>query len=379
MGHFFYTCRAQETSRFQQLSSSQNSTQEWTTLIPQGAEPSAQGKSLVLPVPPSTFNHSQPTGLLGQLSGRISQLFAPSTEQQAQKYADFFSAQSPQALVIEAGSYPPNEGVFAMIQGARLAGVPKVILEVTGLQGRPTGQTDMDLDEQANQHLSNVLVPSAALKKQLIDKRRLDPDLIEVIPPSFDEDRLLKEKPAEESDLLGSGYGLIAVKLLDLEGGDQLISAFKALVKERPEVLLKLLVLGDDSLRSRFSEQIQTEKLPITQPLTGSTEPRSTLLAQSSLLIFGASRPAMYDEDIFLALLFGVPMIAGKLGILEEQVIDHITGLTTEPNDPESIKEKIGTFFDDQKLRTGLSLSAKERYFRLYSKPRSLAQFQKLL
>jgi len=378
MGHFFLDCVNSGTSRFPSLQATAEQGQEWVWLTPEGAPPQQPSDTTQAPFPVSyrQLTAKDSGGFLSTLP-LLGRLFAPFSPDQTNKLSEFFTTHRPRRLVIQTQNFPPNAAVSKVIEIASFTGHTKVILEVLDLQGRPKAQKAFELDQSLTKWLTALVVPSEYMRKQLIKLRGLDPEKVQMIPPDLGEDKLLAELEQTDTEATKES-SLLAVKLQDPKGVVALVEGLKRLSGQTAPQKLRLYLIGEPELLTQCNRALQTAALELEQPFAGTSQPQEKIISGAQLLVFAGKAPSFYDITACYGLLFGVPMISGKQGAVGELVIHQVTGLQIDPSDPAAYQQAVELLLADKQTRTGMSLSAKERFFRLYARKKSAELFEKL-
>ncbi len=143
-------------------------------------------------------------------------------------------------------------------------------------------------------------------------------------------------------------YILFSGRLVKWKGISHLIKAMKELVKENPELRLKIIGTGPE--KEKIVKQIAVFGLEKNVELLGKVK-RSKMpeiISKSSMVIM----PSLYDPFPHLmleTLAMKKPLLASKTGGIPEVVKHKKTGLLFEPNSDESIVKSI-KMLKNQKL-----------------------------
>ena len=63
----------------------------------------------------------------------------------------------------------------------------------------------------------------------------------------------------------------------------------------------------------------------------------------------------------------GLPVIASRVGGIPEIVLDGVTGLLVEPNDPQALSEAMAKLLDDPELRKRMGENARKHVVQNFS------------
>jgi glycosyltransferase involved in cell wall biosynthesis len=132
-----------------------------------------------------------------------------------------------------------------------------------------------------------------------------------------------------------------------------LLKGFAMLVKDMDEV--KLLLLGDGPLRGQLEEFCAKHRLRGVRFL-GRLPYNDVLenVAKSDIFILTSVEEAM-PNVVIEALALGKPVIATRVGGIQEIVKDGFNGLLISPRSPEQLTKALDTLLKDEKLYTRLS------------------------
>ena len=152
-----------------------------------------------------------------------------------------------------------------------------------------------------------------------------------------------------------------------------LIVAIDQLRRERPELCVRLMIVGDGPERSQIERAARDFRLQDRVTLLGHVQDvrscyrRADVLAISSLT---EGSPNVLLE----AMAAGVPVIATSVGGIPEVVTDKETGLLVGPRDPQAMASAINLLFSNPVLARRLACNAQELIRQQYS-PQDRAQF----
>lgn len=144
------------------------------------------------------------------------------------------------------------------------------------------------------------------------------------------------------------------------KGVFDLLDAFAALRRERPQ--LRLVVAGRGSDEAKLRAAAAAAGVGDAVDLAGWVEgvAKQRLLARASCLVLPS-----YGEGLPLAVLeamiSGVPIVATRVGGVPEAVRDGREALLVEPGDVAGIAAAVGRVLDDRALATRLAVAARAR------------------
>ena len=165
----------------------------------------------------------------------------------------------------------------------------------------------------------------------------------------------------------GSRSGVLFVGRLSIEKGiDCLLAA-----ASRPAISGLLDVAGDGPLASQVAERGTAGLVRYLGPLAGDEVARRMRSALALLV------PSIWYEGFPMVVLeayaAGTPVIAARIGSLEELIEDGETGLLVTPGDPVDLARAIRWAVDHPGEMAGMGAAARRRYENRYRGPDHLA------
>ena len=151
----------------------------------------------------------------------------------------------------------------------------------------------------------------------------------------------------------GGGYVVFVGRLLEGKGTETLVNAWRRL----PEVRLK--IVGDGALRPRLEEIARRERLNIE--FTG-MQPRAQVLdavANAELLIIPSEWYEGFPMVIAESFACGTPVLASRIGSLEELVQEDITGRKFTAKNAEELAQAVNSMIRDQPLLCQMRANAR--------------------
>jgi glycosyltransferase involved in cell wall biosynthesis len=189
-----------------------------------------------------------------------------------------------------------------------------------------------------------VTTTGEAVRRQLIDQNRLNPDAVISIPTGVD----MKRFQSWSSDVaLKKGLGIQVgqpvvgtVSFLRPEKGlDVLIDAVSLLQKEFSRVCC--LIVGTGEERQKLLEQIRQKKLDGAVVFAGFREDIPELLNAMDVFVLPSFEEGM-PQSLLQALAMERAVVASAVGGVPEIVQDGQTGFLVYPRDPVALAEKVG-------------------------------------
>ena len=146
---------------------------------------------------------------------------------------------------------------------------------------------------------------------------------------------------------------LTTSRLVHKNGVDILIKAIAKLKEIRPNI--KLLIIGDGMELNKLKVQSQKLKVDNNILFLGQIIQRDLPIYFRVADVFArASRSEGLGNSFLEAMAAGVPVIGTPVGGIVDFLINGHTGLLADPEDPDSLAEKIGYVLGHQDIRNNV-------------------------
>lgn len=192
---------------------------------------------------------------------------------------------------------------------------------------------------------------------------------VAVIPNGVDVRRFEHAYPMLEKEALRRELGIdpaerviiTTSRLNEKNAVDTLILAFHELVRTRPDLEAKLLIVGDgaeqEELRKLSREVGILERIIFTGYVTPADIPRYLSIAD---VFCRPSRSEGLGNSFLEAMAAGVPVVATSVGGIPDFLRDGENGLFCRVDDPKDCAKKIFSLLTDQKLRERIVTRGRE-------------------
>jgi glycosyltransferase involved in cell wall biosynthesis len=203
--------------------------------------------------------------------------------------------------------------------------------------------------ERWTSHLCKIIISNShAGKRALVEKGRIQPEKITVIPNGIDPEIVRNSVSSGrnmENTFTGPIIGSIG-NLRTAKGFEYLLDAAKQVVKKVPSA--RFVILGEGSLRSALEEKIARLGLQNNVSLPGFISPVEPYLARFNMLVI----PSLWEGFPVVALeamCLAKPIVATRAGDLPEIIRDGISGILVDPGDANGLAHGILTLLADEK------------------------------
>ncbi|HVS30096.1 MAG TPA: glycosyltransferase family 4 protein [Thermoanaerobaculia bacterium] len=257
---------------------------------------------------------------------------------------------------------------FAAIEYARRHGIPAV-LEVNAPlideQADHRGLADRDAATTVARRAfraANVLV---AVSDGVAGYLRQFPDVggtIEVVPNGVNPERFSSHESLELGDFVVGFLGT----LKPWHGLETLIAAFARVHAIEPRA--RLLVVGDGPERERIERDLASRGLSEASQFAGAVRPDEVPRHLMSMSV--GTAPYIPSDRFYFSPLkvleymaAQLPVVASRIGQIEQLIEHGRTGLLCKPGDPESLASTLLTLSGDVELRRRLGAAARRHVF----------------
>jgi glycosyltransferase involved in cell wall biosynthesis len=139
---------------------------------------------------------------------------------------------------------------------------------------------------------------------------------------------------------------------------------------------LEFLWVGEGNLLDKYRERAEKDNISQIKFL-GFQKNVAGLYNQSSIY-FQPSLMESHGIAVVDAMIMGLPCIVSNAGGLPESVVNGETGYITDPNDVETMVEKILNLLEDENLRENMGNAGKEYYIKKFSHKRWIQEMKTL-
>ena len=230
----------------------------------------------------------------------------------------------------------------------RLAGVPRIVSGIRVAEQR--SRFRLWLDRVTERLITRHVCVSRAVADFSIERGRLSPDKIVVIPNGVNAQRFANAIPADLSPygIPPGSQTLLFVGRLDPQKGPWLlVRAVKGLLPVHRN--LHLLMVGDGPLAAELKDWTRAQRLDDRIHFAGWRPDVPSLLKAVDALVLPSRWEGM-PNVVLEAMAAGRPVIATRVEGVRELVTDRETGLLVEPESVESLAGAIALLLAEPDL-----------------------------
>ena len=190
--------------------------------------------------------------------------------------------------------------------------------------------------------------------------------IIEVTPFGVDINQF---KPVNFISIFDKGDIVIGTvkSLEEVYGIEYLIKAFKIVSDRYPKMPLKLMIVGDGSLKKELEQLTENLNLEDKTVFTGKVPSVDIPKYQNMLSVsVSVSNSESFGVAIIEASACEKPVVVSDVGGLPEVVVDDITGIVVPSKNPQRTAEAIERLILDENLRENMGKSGRKRVEELY-------------
>ncbi|MCA9398391.1 MAG: GT4 family glycosyltransferase PelF [Candidatus Omnitrophica bacterium] len=207
-----------------------------------------------------------------------------------------------------------------------------------------------------------VIVPSAAIGRHMVDDYGVPPSSIRCVPRSVNLDKFNVKRKLPK----GSARANVAIigRVTPLKGHTYFLNAMAKVV--RNVNYAKIWIIGDvppkkEEYRRELQLLVKRLGLSANVEFLGNRSDVPELLAECDVVVLSTITPESFGRVILEAQAVGVPVVAPQVGGVVD-IIDHEeTGLLVLPKDTEAMAQAVLRLLKDKKLTERMVKAAKKK------------------
>ncbi len=212
-----------------------------------------------------------------------------------------------------------------------------------------------------------VICPSKVIARHMMKNFGVSEEKIRIISRWVDLSRFTFKDPSQR---LASNIIVSIGRISPSKGFEYLIQAFHKVIRVKP--YLNLLIVGEaEKSKWNYFEYLKNLvrrlSLDYHVEFLGYQSNVERILEKASLMVVPSVAKESFGRVVVEAFASGVPVIATKVGALEEIVEDKKNGILVLPGDSNQIKEAILTLIDNPSLARKLAYNGRKKVETLYT------------
>ena len=212
-----------------------------------------------------------------------------------------------------------------------------------------------------------VICPSKMIIRHMIDNFALNEDKVRMVSRWVDLDRFVYKGPGQRRTC----NKIITVgRIAPSKGFEYLIEAFRKVVRSNP--YLSLHIVGEaEKSRARYLTYLQSlvnrYSLTYNVKFLGYRSDIPAILDQASMLVISSVVEEAFGRVVIEAFAKGVPVVATKVGALEEIIENGKEGLLVFPRNSEALARAMLEILQDPVRASAMAKNARRKAETLYS------------
>lgn len=212
-----------------------------------------------------------------------------------------------------------------------------------------------------------VICPSKVIVRHLIDRFNVNEEKIRVISRWVDLDLFSFRSPRQRRS---ANTVLTVGRIAPSKGFEYLIEAFRKVVRSNPYLTLEIVGEAEKSRQKYLTylkSLVHRYSLDYNVKFLGYRHDIASLLDQATMLVMPSVVEEAFGRVVIEAFAKGVPVIATKVGALEEIIEDGKDGLLVFPRNSEALAEAVLKLLQDHSLADSLAANARQKAEQSYS------------
>ena len=161
-------------------------------------------------------------------------------------------------------------------------------------------------------------------------------------------------------------------RLLPRKGVDCLLESWKEIAKDYPEA--HLILLGEGVLQEKLKAEVKRCGLGHQVRFCGFVSNVEDYLASTDVFVLPSSKEG-FPNALLEAMACGLPVVASRIGGVEDLVQDGKNGLLVPPGDPEALTLALRRVMEDRKLARRLGDNAGRTILARYSQEKGAQRY----
>ncbi len=233
-----------------------------------------------------------------------------------------------------------------------------------------------------DKYVDHIIVPSAALKHDLLQFDYVDPATVEVVPNGLD--LRVWSVPTEEEvcaarrNLHVADDQLIVgvfARLEPCKGHRSLLDAWEVVHRKHPQA--ELWIAGTGADEEELRRLIDTREIPGVKMIGFVKNVREVMLACD--IVVQPSLSESFCHSLVEAMACAKPIVCTRVGGMPEVVAENETALLAKPENSSDLAAALSTMLSNQTSRTKFGKAGRRRAEQHFSLPATIDQLETLL
>ncbi|HUX91566.1 MAG TPA: glycosyltransferase family 4 protein [Gallionellaceae bacterium] len=174
-------------------------------------------------------------------------------------------------------------------------------------------------------------------------------------------------------------YCLMLATYESRKGHVYLLQAFQMVIKDFPDVRLRIYGYGKPHEKKRVADEVQRLELGRHVFLNDFTANTTSLIANASVLVVPSQSHESFGLTIIEAMAFGVPVVTTDVGGMPEVLADSGAGYVCSKEVPESFAEAIKIILGDPALASDLGLKGRQAFEQRFTADMMARNYRRLI
>lgn len=223
-----------------------------------------------------------------------------------------------------------------------------------------------------------VICPSKTIVRHMIDCFDMSEEKVRIVSRWVDLDKFIFRSPKQKH----LSHTIVSVgRITPSKGFEYLIEAFRKVVRTNPYLSLHIVGEAEKSklkYLNYLKSLIHRYALSYNVKFLGYRNDIARLLDDAAILVLPSIAEEAFGRVVIEAFAKGVPVIATKVGALEEIVEDRKDGLLVFPRNSDALAGALIEVLHNPSLAASIAYCAREKVEKLYSFSHCTAQTEKV-
>jgi L-malate glycosyltransferase len=196
------------------------------------------------------------------------------------------------------------------------------------------------------------------------------------------EDPALQLEPQGRQDELQASdhqYCLMLATYTSYKGHSFLFEAFKIVLKDFPDLLLKIYGFGTSIEKEQVANDVRRFGLERSVTLNNFTTTTASLIANASVLVVPSQTYESFGLTIIEAMALGTPVVTTDVGGMPEVLANSNAGFVCSKDNPRPFANAIINILGDPKLASELGRNGRKVYKQRFTAEKMAWQYYQIL